>query len=228
MFGNNKPVVLSYGNRRATRRLPRWLVLLLVGTATGAGGLWLLQERVLPPRLSAEATRALRASFDQADAERKTLRSQLDAATKSLQAAQATVERQVKELAAPRAAAQKLGDELAAVVAALPPDPRGGAVEVRAARFVTQGNMLVYDVVLTRADAARPLAGKMQLSVLGLTARGAESTVALGPVAVSLGAHSVVRGSLPLPDGLRPRQVTVNVLDAAGSQPLGMRVMLVR
>jgi hypothetical protein len=52
--------------------------------------------------------------------------------------------------------------------------------------------------------------------------------VAGKPVDVSVGAHALVRGSLPLPDGVRARQVTVQVLDAPGGKTLGMRVMLVK
>lgn len=229
MFGPSKPVVLSYGSRRSRGwRPPRWLVLLLVGIAAGAGGLWLLQEKYLPPRLSAEASTELRSAYEQADAERKSLKTQLASTTQQLEAAKTTAQRQSDELAAPRAAAQKLRDDMAALIAALPPDPRGGAVEVRTARFAAQGNALAYDVVLTRDPTAQPLAAVMQLSVLGLTARGSETSVALKPVEISVGSHALVRGSLPLPDGVRPRQVTVQVLDAPGGKSLGMRVMTVR
>jgi hypothetical protein len=47
-------------------------------------------------------------------------------------------------------------------------------------------------------------------------------------VDVSVGTHALVRGSLPLPDGVQPRRVTVQVLDAPGGKTLGMRVMLVK
>jgi hypothetical protein len=229
MFGSPKPVVISYGSRRARKRIPPWLLWLVAGIASGAGGLWWAQERWLPPRLSAQESRELRSAYEQADAERKSLANQLAATTQRLDAALATTQRQDAELAAPRAAAERARDDLTAVIAALPPDPRGGAVEVRAARFAAQGGALAHDVVLTRErDAAKPLAGVMQLSVLGLSARGLESTVALDPVKVTLGAQAVVRGRLPMPEGFRPRQVTVQVLDAPGGKALGMRVMVVR
>jgi hypothetical protein len=231
MFGSSKPVVLSYGSRRSRGwRPPRWLALLLLGVAAGAGGLWWLQEKHLPPRLSAEASSELRSAYEQADAERKSLKTQLATTAQQLAAAQATSQRQSEELAAPRAAAQQLREDMAALIAALPADPRGGAVEVRTARFAVQGNTLAYDVVLTRerADPTKPLAGVMQLGVLGVTARGAETTVALKPVDVSVGTHALVRGSLPLPDGAQPRRVTVQVQDAPGGKTLGMRVMLVK
>jgi hypothetical protein len=230
MFGRSKPVVLNYGRRRNDWRPPRWLVLLALGVAAGAGGVWLAQEKFLPPRLSAQASADLRSAFEQADAERKSLKTQLATTTQQLEAAQATGKRQSEELAAPRAAAQKLRDDMTALIAALPPDPRGGAVEVRTARFAVQGNALAYDVVLTRdaAAAAKAMNGVMQLNVLGLNARGAETTVAIKPVDVSLEGHALVRGSAALPEGVRARQVTVQVLDAPGGKPLGMRVMTVR
>src|SRR6059058_3072091 len=77
MFASSKPVVLSYGARRQRVRPPRWLMLLLAGMAVGAASLWLIQERYLPPRLSASETVHLRADFEQADAERQHLRSEL-------------------------------------------------------------------------------------------------------------------------------------------------------
>jgi hypothetical protein len=230
MFGRSKPVVISYGRRRTSPRLPRWLVLLVLGIAAGAVGLWLLQEKYLPPRLSADESRELRAAYEQADAERKSLKGQLTATARQLETAQATAQRQNQELATPRAEAQKLRDDMAALIAALPSDPRGGAVEVRTARFAAQGNALTYDVVLTRdkADGAKPLTGVMQFSVLGLTPRGAETKVALEPVDISIGAYALLRGSVALPDGVRARQVTVSVLDGTAGKALGMRVMTVR
>jgi hypothetical protein len=232
MFGRStKPVVISYSRRRRGPHVPRWLVLLMAGVAAGAGGLWLAQEKWLPPRLSADASRELRTNFEQADAERKSLATQLAATTRELQSAQTTVQRQTQELAAPRAEAQKLRDDMAALITALPADPRGGTVEIRAGRFAAQGNALAYDLVMTRdakAAAGAPLSASLQMNVLGLTARGAETTVALKPVDISVGGHALVRGSVPLPDGLRPRQVTVQVLDAPGGKSLGMRVLSVK
>ena len=230
MFGQSKPVVFErYGKRRSGWRLPRWLVMLLLGIAVGVGGVVFVQERYLPPRLSADASSQLRNAFEQADAERQRLQRELGETGKQLATALADKKRQDEELAAPRAVAQRLRDELGAVISALPPDPRGGVVEVRAGRFTAQGSALAYDVVLTRERAsATPLPGVMQLSVTGAAARGHEATVNLKPVDVSIGSQQVLRGSLPLPEGFRPRQATVQVLDRPGGKPLGMRVMLVK
>ncbi len=230
MFGQSKPVVFErYGRQRSRWRLPRWLVLLLVGIALGAGAVVFVQERYLPPRLSADESTKLRSGFEQADAERQRLQTQLGETTQRLTAALADNKRQDAELAAPRAAAQRLRSELDAVIATMPPDPRGGTVEVRAGRLTAQGGALAYDVVLTRSrDAAKPMAGVMQLSVVGATARGTETTVNLKPVDLSISSHEVVRGKQPLPEGFKPRQATIQVLDRAGGKPLGTRVLLIQ
>jgi hypothetical protein len=230
MFGQNKPVVLeSYGRRRSRWSVPRWLVLLLCGIAIGAGAVVFVQERYLPPRLSADESTKLRGAFDQAEAERLRLKGELGETTKRLDTALADKKRQGDELAASRATVERQREEVAAVVAALPPDPRGGGIEVRAARFTAKGGTLAYDVVLTRERAAGPpMSGVMQLVVSGESGRGADTTVSLKPVALTIGSHEIVRGSLPLPEGFRPRQTTIQVLDRAGGKILGMRVMLIR
>ncbi len=209
--------------------MPRWLVLLLVGIAAGAGGLFFAQQRYLPPRLSAADSAELRAAWDSADAARTRLTSQLVDTTKRLDAAQAAQKRLADDLGASRASVEALRGDLAAVVASLPPDPRGGAVEIRAARFAAKGNALGYDVLLTRdRGATKPLNGSLQLTVAGLSARGAPASFAAPPAPVSIAGHEMARGSVALPDGFKPNQVTVQVLDRAGGKALGMRVMLVR
>jgi hypothetical protein len=136
MFGSSKPVVLDrYGHRRSRLRVPRWLVLLLLGITAGAGGLLYLQENHLPKRLSAQASTELRDAFEQADAERTKLKADLADVTKRLDVALTEAKTATTELAASRQTVERLRAGLDFVAAALPPDPRGGSVEVRAARF---------------------------------------------------------------------------------------------
>ncbi|MEP7100768.1 MAG: hypothetical protein ABI781_09680 [Burkholderiales bacterium] len=209
--------------------MPRWLVLLLVGIVIGAGGLFFAQQRYLPPRLSAADSAELRGAYDTADAARTRLSSQLADATKRLDAALADKTKAIEDSSASRASVETLRADLAAVVASLPPDPRGGAVEIRAARFAAKGNALAYDVLLTRdRGATRPLSASLQLTVAGLSARGAPASFAAPATAVSIAGHEMARGSVALPEGFRPNQVTVQVLDRAGGKALGMRVMLVK
>jgi hypothetical protein len=72
------------------------------------------------------------------------------------------------------------------------------------------------------------LAGVVQFTVAGESAAGAATTLPPTPIALSMGQHEVVRGSLALPAGFKPRQTTVQVLDRAAGKPLGMRVLRVR
>ena len=225
-----RPVAFEpHGRRKKHRGVPRWLVLLATGLVTGAGGLWYVQERLLPPRLSAEASRRLTASFEQADADRRQLQQQLADATRSLQATQAERDRLVRELQDGRQATAQLREELAALVAELPPDPRAGAVQVRAARFSADAGQLAYDVALSRGRAgSAPLNAVMQLVVAGSPGKGAETSLKLPPVSLSMQAFESLKGRHPLPSGFAARQVTVQVLDRAGGKLLGLRVLPVK
>ena len=229
MFGSSKPVVIDrYGSRRS-RRVPRWLLLLLFGIAVGAGGVVFVQERYLPPRLSAAETTQLRQSFEQADRERTQLKRDLAAATQRLDAALTDGKSGAAEVAASRQTVERLKASLAFVADALPPDPRGGSVEVRAARFSQAGGKLDYDVLLYREQGgARPLGVVLQFVLSGDSARGSATTVTTKPTPVSVGHHEGVGGNVALPDGFRARQATVQVLDRPDGKLLGMRVIYVK
>ena len=230
MFGQRKPVLFnSYGSRRRRRWVPRWLVLMLLGVALGAAGVVFVQERYLPKRLSADASTALRESFERADADRQRLQRELADTTKRLDTALAERKSMAAELGSSNESTKRLRDDVASLIALLPPDPRSGAVSVRAARFAIDGGSLAYDVLLSRErPTAKPLGGVMQLVVTGQSGRGGEDRVALDPVPVSVGSYDSVRGSAPLPQGFKPVQTTIQVLDKPGGKLLGMRVMYVK
>lgn len=228
MWGQNKPVVLSYGRPKSRFALPPWLVLLILGAAAGAAGVVYVQEKHLPPRLSASASTELRTAYEQADAERKKLAADLAAVTGKLDAALADAKRANDEAAAARAGSEKVRLDLEFAADALPPDPRGGVVEVRAGRLLRKGAVLSYEVALTRAGGGKPIGAVLQLSVVGDGANGAETRIVGKPVALSIGSHEFARGTQPLPDGFRPRQATITVLDRPDGRQLGMRVMFVK
>ena len=229
MLGQFKPVAYEpFGRRRSRWHVPPWLALLLSGVAAGALGLAVVQERYLPARLTADASAKLRSAFEQADAERQRLTNQLATTSAQLEKSLAEKKAMSEEYASSHATVERAREDVSAVIAALPPDPRGGVVAVRAAAFTAKGGMLAYNVVLTRENAAgKPLAAVMQLLVTGLSARGGETTLALKPVPLSIGSQEVMRGSLALPEGFRPRQTSIQLLDRTGGKLLGMRVMLV-
>jgi hypothetical protein len=226
MFGSSKPIPFDpYRRRRSRRGPPRWLVLVLLGIGLGVAGVLYVQERHLPPRLSAEASARLRQSFERADAERQRLQAELSATAGRLRGTLEENKRLASEVGARGESVQRLRQDIASLVASLPPDPRNAPVAVRAARFEVQGDSLAYSVVLSRDRAGKnPFDGVMQLVVAGASGR-ADDTVALAPVPVSVGLYDTVRGSLPLPQGFKPRRTTIHVLDKAGGKIVGMRVM---
>ncbi len=230
MFGKSRPVVIdTYSSRRARPKLPAWLVTLLLGLGGGAAAVIYVQERHLPPRLSMDASAKLRESFETADRERQRLQAELAETSKMLDAALADKKTSDDQLAAARKSTESLREQLGMLVEALPPDPRGGAIEVRAARFSNERGALAYEVVLTRESTrGKPFTGVMQFSVSGTAAGGAETTVTLQPIAVSIGQFQSLSGSLPLPEGFDPRQSTIHVRDKVDGKVMGMRVMYVR
>jgi hypothetical protein len=226
MLENFKPVAFEpYGRKRSSWRLPRWLVLLLLGVLGGVAGVMVVQERVMPPRLSAPEAATLRERLAQAEQDRDRARGDLAATTQRLDAVVAERKTLADELAADRERTKNARANEEFLIASLPPDPRGGAVEVRAARLTRQPGALAYEVLLTRAKGDAPLPAVMQFVVKGV-AGGAERFVTLEPIKVSVTGQSL-RGSVPLPDAFTPRQTTIQVLDRVGGKQLGMRVMLV-
>ena len=233
MFGRSKPVVFDpYGRQRSRWPMPRWLVLLLIGIILGASGVLIVQERYLPPRLTADASIKLRDAFQQADAERTSLRSDLQATTRKLDATTSDSRTLAERLATSSQTTERLQKDMGSMIDLLPPDPRGGTVSVRAARFAIRGNTLDYEVLLTRgAPGSTPLAGVMQMSVAGSGgSAGGELTksVATRPQSVSIGAYESLRGSVDLPSGFSAREATITVMDRPDGRVYGRRVMYVK
>ncbi len=230
LFRRNGPVVFEphgYRRRRAWR-VPRWLVFLLLGIAAGAGGLLYVQQEYLPQRLSPEESQQLQARLEQTDAERQRLQSALDEATRKAQASDAEGKRLTSELATARQSVDRLQKDLALFDDVLPPDPRGGAVEVRAARFANDSGRLAYHVLLTRDNRGKAFRGVIEFVVSGERASGRTDTITLDPVDLTLASYEHARGLAPLPEGFVARQVTIRVLDAPGGRMQGMRVINVR
>lgn len=229
MFHTRHTGFSLHGHPRTKRRWPAWLGWLLFGGLLGAGAVLYAQHRVLPPRLSTAVSTRIMGDLHLAEAERDRLRAELARAQQQLVAAQQGQQQASDSLANSRSQAESLQREFDAVVAMLPPDPRGGVVQVRAARFAIDARELQYEVVLTRdAPNAQPMNALMQLSVTGAVGRQSEATAALEPVALTLGARGLVQGRLALPAGFRPRQAMVQILDRPAGTVLGMRQLYVR
>jgi hypothetical protein len=230
MLENFKPVAFEpYGRRRLSWRPPLWLLTLLLGAAVGVGGLMLVQERFLPSRLSSSESAALRNQVVQTEQERDRAKVELAASVQQRDAALAERKAAVDELAADRERTMNTRADQDFLIASLPPDPRAGAIEVRAARLTRQRGALNYEVLLMRgkgANADVPLPGVMQFVVAG-QAGGVERHLTLEPIKITVGTYLSLRGSVSLPETFNPKQTTINVLDRVGGKQLGMRVIVV-
>lgn len=227
MLRSMKPVALpSQGGRRSTRRLPPWLMWLGAGVLAGGIGVVVVQQRYLPPRLSAEESAALRAALHNATDQRDSLQRSLESTSQRLDAALADRHALTDSLAAAKQTSQRLREQLALIVDTLPPDPRGGAVQQRAGHFTQQAGQLHYELVLSsrNRDRQEPWQGTVQFTVGGASRGGVAGAAHLPPVTVSLEPFAVLRGTLPLPDGFKAQQVTVNVVDKPANRLAGMRV----
>jgi hypothetical protein len=230
MFGQSRPVVIDrYASRRSRRRLPKWLLWLLAGATLGVLGVLYVQQQHLPPRLSAAESGRLQSAYTTADNERTRLAAELAQARQQLAGAQSAQQRAAADLATAQREPNALRSQIEALLDALPPDPRGGAVQVRAARFDAAEGKLDYNLVLSRARAGgAAFSGVLQFALSGKTARGSDTTVTLEPVAVNVGRYQITSGSLALPAGFAPRQATVRVLERPDGKLMGMRVINIR
>src|SRR5512144_1698724 len=103
MLSNFKPVAFDpYGRRRSAWRVPRWLVMLLLGAAAGVAGVLFVQQQLMPPRLSAAEASALRERLTLAEQDRDRARKDLGATTQQLEAVVAERKAIADELAADR------------------------------------------------------------------------------------------------------------------------------
>jgi hypothetical protein len=227
MFGSRRAIVFDPYRGRRKRRLPAWLLMLLLGIALGITAVITVQQKLLPPRLSVAESQHLRESSERIDADHRRLEQDRIALAGQLDKANAEARVRDSALNAAQAAARQARTDLAALLAILPPDPRAAqnAIDIRVGRFTARRGALDYNVVLTQRRGSKPVAGVLRLVVAGASADGKATTLTLEPVRFSVDGHELVSGSVALPDDFAPRQTTVQVLDRPAGRSLGMRVL---
>jgi len=229
MFGRSKSTTFkpySLGQRKPRRRFPRWLLWLLIGVVLGALGVIFVQQEYMPPRLTAKQSEQITVQYEQASVALQQTRSQLEEANRQLAEQRSREQGLVGGLERARASLQPLQDDLLLLQEVLPPDPRGGDLQIRAGRFYNRDGKLSYHLVLTR-ESSGGFAGNIQFAVEGQYPNGRSATVTLDPIAAQVDLYSNVQGEVALPDGLRARQITIRVLDG-NDRVQAMRVINAR
>ncbi len=219
-----KPYALRSG--KPQRRVPGWLIWLLIGIILGIGGIIFVQQNYMPPRLSAQESARITQHMAQVQLVLRNTQQQLEEATQDIQRREAERQEMATELEEARAALAPLQQDLLLLLEALPPDPRGGNLQIRAGRFYNENDALDYHVVLT-ADGNNRFNGSVQFAVEGRYPSGRVGTVELDPLPLQMNRFDNVHGQVPLPDGMRARQITIRVLDSSGRQQ-AMRVINTR
>jgi len=226
MFGRSKSAAFKpYALRssRPSRRIPAWLLWLLFGVILGVSAVLFVQQNYLPPRLTAGESARLTQQLAQLQVALGNSQSQLEQATADITRRQGEQTALAAELDKARSALQPLQQDLVLLLDALPSDPRGGDIQIRAGRFFNDGNALDYHLVLTR-EGRNAMRGSVQFAVEGRYPSGRVGTVELDPLPLTLEQFQNVHGKVALPDGMHARQITIRVLDQAGRQQ-AMRVI---
>jgi hypothetical protein len=221
----------AYGSSRRKRRIPRWLLLILTGIVLGAGGLLFLQKSYGPQRLTVEQSEQLHYDLNSANMDKQRLQAELTEKTRDLAQVRADMEGQARQLASAKAELETVKEDIFRFADAMPPDPRGTSPGINAAEFSYDGaaEALSYSVLVMqdKDKAANPFKGSVEMSVTGRYPNGRTGTIELPSVPVTVGRYVHIDGSAPLPDSLKPRQVTVKVLDNAGKLA-ATRILIVR
>lgn len=232
MFGSSKRATFKpsvYETSRRRRRMPRWLMLLLLGVVMGAGGLLFVQTSYGPQRLTVLESQQLTNEVNSGNIERQRLQVQLDDATREVESLKAENGKLSSELATAETAVAPLKEQLALFADAMPPDPRGGPIGVSSASFTREGTNLRYHVLLLRQDAeGASFKGQMTFAVEGRYPNGRTATIELEPVPVTMDRYVHLTGAVALPDGISARRVTVRVIDDETKRQQAMRILIVR
>jgi len=232
MFGTHKrsvfkPSLYEISGRRS-RRVPRWLVLLLFGVVIGAGGLLFLQTSYGPQRLTVLESQQLTNEVNSAAQERLRLQNELDATLRDLAAEREARERIADELVEAQTSVAPLKQEIELFAAVMPADPRGGPIGVNAASFTRKRGELDYHVLIMQDEPATHLfKGTLDIAVEGRQANGRTQIVALPARDLSLSRYQHLTGTEALPEGFTATRVTVRVVDPAGKQR-AMRILIPR
>ncbi len=231
MFGSSKRQAFrptAYGNSRRRRGIPRWLVLLLTGIVLGAGGLLFLQKSYGPTRLTVEQSEQLHYDLNSANMDKQRLQSQLNQQTQELKDALARIQSQESELQRQQQEIDRLNSDVALFVETAPPDPRGTSPGIRAVSFNFANGQLDYHIlVMQDPDKVKPFTGEVTLVAAGRYSNGRNANEELPPFPISLDRYTHLQGTVEVPEGFTPREVTIQIRSEGSDRVVAMRVIRV-
>lgn len=231
MLGSSKRTVFkptAYGSSRRKRRIPRWFVLLLTGIALGAGGLLFLQKSYGPTRLTVEQSEQLHYDLNSANADKQRLQGQLNQTSRDLEEVSQKEGKLGQQTGDLQAMVTKLEKDVALFADAMPPDPRGTSPGIRAAEFTVNDGKLNHFVLLMQDKGKEAeFSGTMEFVAAGRYTNGRSGNVDLPSQAVSVGRYAYINGSVELPAGFTPRQVTIRIKPDGANRVVATRTIYV-
>lgn len=220
-----------YDTRRRSRRLPSWLILLLLGVLAGGSGMLILQSSYGPKHLTSTEAQKLTEELNSATLERQRLQTKLDEQTRLLEGAREAGEklnRALKdELTSTLAVVTPLKEQLALFAQTLPFDARFGPIGVSTANFIQDkaSPKLTYLLWLLQEKPDRPeFKGLLELSFEGVYNDGRAETITLARAPVAFGHYLHVTGQANLPAGFVARRANARLFDPEGKRQITWRV----
>ncbi|MBP6020641.1 MAG: hypothetical protein KA735_14230 [Burkholderiaceae bacterium] len=218
----------AYGNSRRSRRVPRWLVLMLTGIILGSGGLLFLQKSYGPTRLTVEQSEQLHYDLNSANMDKQRLQAQLNQQTHELTELRANHEVITTSLEQEKEKSTRLTQDIQLLADAMPADPRGTSPGIRAATFKNVEGQLAYEILLMQdKDKSDRFNGQIELVVNGRYPNGNVVNIDLPRFDMALEQFTQVHGQVPLPNGLVARQVTIKVFKEGATKLSATRTIIV-
>lgn len=229
MFGSSKRQAFrptAYGTSRR-RGIPRWLVLMLTGIVLGAGGLLFLQKSYGPTRLTVEQSEQLHYDLNSANMDKQRLQTQLNQHIQELKEANTRIQSQEVALRERQAEIDKLTSDVALFVETAPEDPRGTSPGIRAVTFNFEDGQLDYHILVMQDTGSGPFTGEVTLVAAGRYSNGRNGTEELAPFPISLERYAHLQGTVEVPEGFTPREVTIQIRAKGSERVSAMRVIRV-
>lgn len=233
-FGSKKPSFRpsSYGYKRHRRGIPRWLLLLVTGVIIGAGGVIFLQRSYGPQLLTAEQSEQLRLELNSATLENQRLQAEHKKQLEQIEQSNKDVDSLKQEIAQLESNNASIKSGVDSLIAAIPPDPRGGNPGIRSADMVLQEDGLHYNVLLIQADPKegeqlQNFTGTVKLVAIGRYNNGNTGYVDIATEELNMNLYTVLQGQADLPKGFHIGQVTIQITNESSDKVISTRTIRV-
>jgi len=238
IFGRSRNQVFRpspYDNKRRTRRLPRWFILLTMGIVFGAGGVLILQASYGPKRLTIQESQKLTDDLAALTLEKQQLQSSLSEAERTLNTEREQAKQQIAKLESDlqklNARLKPLNDEVSLFTNVLASNIKFDPIGIAAATFqqVKGQDTLKYHILLLQENDKKPTyAGRIEVTFEGRYPNGRAGAVTALVLPFNLDYYEHMVGQVDMPKGFTASRATLRVYRADGQKALTYRTYSVQ